>query len=303
VTPGGRLPRPRRPGAPVLGTIVAVGVWGVVAHDSGVGWVQAVGALVAGFLLVGLVGPALAVARARCAVVSVPADAVAGGPATVEISVSTALELRPVDPPGPPALSGASARCAVELRPQRRGMLDQCTVVIASAAPFGLMWWTRTVVLVLPRPLAVAPRIGAPDTGLRSPAAGGEVGVRPAPGRGSELRGVRPYERGDRRHLVHWPATAHTGALMVREVERAAGGSVTVRGVLPDDPDAAEDVAQRVMGTVAELLRTGERIELVTAEPGGRVRAPVSSLADAGRRLARALPRPRGHPSTREDGR
>lgn len=273
---------------PVAGTVLVLVVWGVVAHDSGNGWVQAVGALVAGMLVVGLVGPGFVLARVRCSVVVGPADAVAGGDAVVTVAVNGPIELRPLAPPGPAVVTGPSRTCTVTLRPARRGVVGHALVSVASAAPFGLMWWARTVVLELPRPIVVAPRVGTPERAWVS----GHDEAAPSNlsgGRG-EPRGVRPYQPGDRRHLVHWPATAHAGQLMVREHERPERRSVQVRGVLPADPEAADQMAERVMGTVADLLRHGVPVELVTAEPGGEVTSAVPTIEAAGRRLAFALP-------------
>lgn len=272
---------------PVAATVAAVVMWGIVAHDSGVGWVQATGTLVTGFLFVGLVAPALAVRRARCRVVSAPPDAVVGEPVVMVVETSGALELRS-GAKGKPCVSGAGRLCHLEVVPPARGMVAQVVVTAASAAPFGLLWWTRPVTLVLTRPMAVAPRAGPPDPALVTAADAG--GVAPGAGRAHELRGVRPYIPGDPRRLVHWPATAHTGALMVRENERRQRQPVSVWAVLPEDPVTAEKLAERAMGTVTALLAAGEPVELVTAQPGGLTRATVTSPAAAGRQLASALP-------------
>lgn len=172
-------------------------------------------------------------------------------------------------------------------------MLERVTVTVATAAPFGILWWTRKMTLPLPRPVAVAPRIGQPESAPPVDQAAPADAPRAAPGRGVEPRGVRPYEVGDRRTLVHWPATAHTGSLMVRETERPGPRSAVVDGRLPTDLDMAERRAEHVMGTVRELLLTGACVELETIEVEGPVVAQVTSLPDAGLRLARALPRAR----------
>ncbi len=51
--------------APVAGSLVAVLAWAGVAHSSGSGWVQAVGALLAAVLFTGLVAPLFPARRAR----------------------------------------------------------------------------------------------------------------------------------------------------------------------------------------------------------------------------------------------
>ncbi|MGP8058566.1 MAG: DUF58 domain-containing protein [Acidimicrobiales bacterium] len=285
------LPRPRRAFGPVAGTILTLAAWAAVAHNSGSGWVQALGVLLASFLVIGLVAPALFVRRARCAASAGPVDATVDTPMVLEVAVSGPLRLRPLEPPGPERVTGRRRTVPLSVVPRRRGVLERCAVEVASAAPFGLLWWSKRVVVELSRPVLVAPRTGTPDpVGLIDDRSAGED-ARRVDARVGEPRGVREYRAGDLQHWVHWPATAHAGGLMVREMETPAARPVRVWGVLPDDPAAAEAAAEHVLGTVQSLLNTGRAVVLVTAEPGGPVEGQVEGVTDAGRRLARALPR------------
>jgi uncharacterized protein (DUF58 family) len=274
---------------PVVASAAALGIWLIIAHDAGAGWVQAVGALVAGALVVGMLAPGAFVARARCRVVAAPYDASAGLPVTLEVWTSAPVELQPVDPPGPAVTTGRRGSSTLDVRSEHRGVIDRCTLTIASAAPFGMLWWTRTVVVPLPHPLAVAPRVGVQVRRPRAEDRFAHTAIA-GPGDSGDPRGVRPYEHGDRRTLVHWPATAHTGSLMVRESERPGRRSAVVDGRLPADLLQAERQAERVMADVDALLRSGVHVVLETAEPEGDVVAAVTSLHAAGRRLALALP-------------
>lgn len=287
---GGRsVPRPRRAAGPVTGSIVVFGLWLAVAHNSGSGWVQALGALLAGFLVIGLFAPAVAVWRARCEVTSSPADGNAGQAVTLSVAPNRPLVLRPLSPPGDAVPTGRRAVVDLATLPSRRGVVTECRLEVASAAPFGLLWWTKVVVLALPRPLLVAPRLGPADPT--------SVGDDTAPGddhrrvdqRVGEPKGVRAYQPGDERRWVHWPATAHTGSLMVREMEGPAARPTLLDVVLPEDPDEADAAAERAMGTVAQLLRRGVTVQMVTREPGGVRSEAVTDLTEAGRRLARAV--------------
>ena len=112
-----------------------------------------------------------------------------------------------------------------------------------------------------------------------------------------EPRGARPYRPGDDRRQVHWQAFAHTGELMVREREAPAAEPVTLQVTLPVDPDEAERVAERALGTVVYLLDRGAPVVLGTVESSGPVRGPVEDRRIAGRRLARAVATP-GNPPT-----
>ncbi|MGH9007970.1 MAG: hypothetical protein ACRDV6_09720, partial [Acidimicrobiales bacterium] len=97
----GGPPRPVRAVGPVLFLAFALAAWLAVAHNSGSGWVQTLGALLAGFSAVGLFGPWLAAGRIRVAVAANPTDADAGRPAAITVSVSGPARVAGVDPPGP----------------------------------------------------------------------------------------------------------------------------------------------------------------------------------------------------------
>ena len=291
----GRLPRPLRPLAPIAACATVLVAWGLVAHNSGAGWVQAVGDALAGALVVGLVGPAFVAARARVRVVANPADATARLPVELAVEASTRLRVEAVDPKsaqefvGPRRARGGGGDTLV-LVPAQRGAYASVTIDVASGAPFGLLWWSRRIVVDLPRELVVAPRLGEPMTlPPRSDQSAGEAAPRmPVPV--GEPRGVRPYRPGDQRRWVHWPASAHTGELMVREMEGPSAGSVTVEVHLPSDADGAERVAERALGTVTALLDRGSAVVLATTEAHGTRIEPVVDRRSAGRRLARAVP-------------
>ena len=294
-----RWARPARPVAPMAVAVTIVGLWWLVAHNAGAGWVQLLGDLVFGVLLIGIVGPSLVVSRATLEVVGAPADAVAGTKVDVLVKASTRLRIRPVGPPGPEVFVGPVGRRGsvgdcVSVVPERRGVHASLTLDIASAAPFALQWWSRRVTLALPSELHVSPRCGRPARPRSSPheEAGGVLD-RPRTDTGFP-RGARPYAPGDNRRLVHWRATAHAGKLMVRELERPAAEAVTVTVELPEAPEEAERIAERALGTVVQLLDAGTPVLLGTVEPSGAVLAPVADRRCAGRRLARAVARAGG---------
>jgi uncharacterized protein (DUF58 family) len=303
--------RPVRPVVPLVSCAAVVLAWELVAHNSGAGWVQALGDGLAGVLLIGLVAPAVVVARARVALSDTPADGTAGLPVELPAAPTTRLRARPLSPPGPHAFVGPhrpapGARRARRLAPaspvgdgewltvipERRGVHTHVVVELSTAAPFGLLWWRRTVEVRLPRELAVGPRLGAPLPLGRGPDDMAGEEARRAPVQVGEPRGVRPYRPGDNRRWVHWPGTAHSGELMVREMEGPTTDPVTVEVRLPSDPDDAEREAERALGTVVALLDRGTPVMLSTMEAGGPRVGPVADRRTAGRRLARAVAEP-----------
>jgi uncharacterized protein (DUF58 family) len=289
-----RLARPSRNAAPVVVAIAILGIWWLVAHNGGSGWVQAMGDVVFGTLFIGILGPAVVLTCAKIRITSAPVDCIAGMPADIHFGASTRLRICAGAPFEGEAFVGPTGRRqapehGVPLVPERRGVHDFVALEIATAAPFALQWWTRRVVLPLPSTLYVAPRSGRPESfPLRGDDdTGATIGwVQTDAG---QPRGARPYQPGDSRRRVHWSATAHAGELMVRELERPSAEPVTLTVVLPPDPQEADRVAERALGTITRLLERGSTVLLATLEASGPVTATVADRRAAGRRLARAV--------------
>ncbi|MGO8873195.1 MAG: DUF58 domain-containing protein [Acidimicrobiales bacterium] len=282
--------------APVSSSVVAVLAWAAVAHSSGAGWVQAVGALLAAVLFIGMAAPLVPAWRARVVCTASPSDAVAGRPVELTLVASGPLRATPRYPAGPATRAEGPVHgprpVTVTVTPTRRGVLDAVAVEVASCAPFGLLWWARDLEVPLPRPLHVAPRYGeAGPVPTRPDDPSGDAARRVPSGVG-DPRGVRPYRPGDTRRSVHWPATSHVGSLMVREKERQTDEPVVVEVVLPPDPLEAEHESERVMATVTRELGRGRPVVLATLEPDGRTVRLVHDRIDLGRRLARAVSAP-----------
>jgi uncharacterized protein (DUF58 family) len=293
--------------APVLGSVVAVLAWAGVAHSSGSGWVQAVGALLAAVLVIGLLAPIIPARSAGLTCTASPSDGQAGRPVPVTMEASGPIRIRPRQPVGPVARAAGPFRgprtVEVEFVPARRGVIGEVAVEVASCAPFGLLWWGREIRVPLPRPLHVAPRLGQPGPLPSLPESSiGDAPLRFPSGAG-EPRGVRPYRPGDTRRSIHWPATSHVGALMVREKERQTDDPVVVDLTLPPDPVAAEAESERVMAALAQILVRGRPVVLGTVEADGHVVRVVRDQIDLGRRLARAVGSPSaGSPSAGSPG-
>ncbi len=287
--------RPERVFGPVSGTVFLLFAWEAVAHASGSGWVQGIGAVVAGIALIGMIGPRFAVRRVKLTVTSAPADARRGEPFSLTVVSSRPCRCAPIRPRGAEVMVEPSTSHEVVVTPDHRGVLEAVAVRVGSAAPFGLLWWSERRVLTLPRAVVIAP-VADPSARRRAGIDGAtsdededeKAASAPAVADRGELRSVREYRLGDSPQQVHWRASAHTGSLMVRESERQADQPLRVVADLPDDADAAEELATKVMTTVALALGARSRVLLETSEGGRRITAEVPNLATAGRRLARA---------------
>jgi uncharacterized protein (DUF58 family) len=289
--------RPIRPLVPIGSSVLVVLGWGVVAHNSGAGWVQALGDVVAGALMLGILGPAFVLARTRLVVTTVPTDGTAGLPIDIGGRSTSRVRITPVSPPGPESFLGPAGQPTpaagdpLTLLPRHRGVLSEIVVDVATAAPFGLLWWTRRIRLELPSELHIGPRLGPAESLPRQDDDRTGDSAHRSPRDIGEPRGVRPYRPGDSRRWVHWPATAHSGDLMVREMEGPTAEPVVVVVTLPLDADAAEAVAERALGTLVALFDRGTSVYLTTTEVGGPRTGAVADRRSAGRRLARAVAR------------
>jgi uncharacterized protein (DUF58 family) len=287
---GTGLPRParvRRAGAVLAAFALALYV---VARSTGAGWdvvvlCGLVAVLVAGALLP---VPALAHVRVRA---EAPRDATAGRPLRITVGLTgraRGLQVRVRAPEGSWLRADAPCRGDAVVVPARRGLVPGVVVELRGASPLGLLAWRRLVTVPLERPIEVGP--------MPTP-----VPFRAAPGRaltprddaragaeGDDLtRGVREYVDGDPIRRLHWPASAATGTLMVRELEGPRRPHlIVVVDLRGHEPEAAASAAA---GLANDALRHGALVELATAEAEGPRLAAVGSRAEVGRRLARAV--------------
>jgi uncharacterized protein (DUF58 family) len=283
------LALPEHAFAPVAGSVALMLVWAGVAHVSGSGWVQTVGAVVAGLLLLGVTAPAFAAPGLTLICESSPTDAVAGSAVELGVVGNRSMRCTPRSVGGMPLLITAKIPARLVIVPPRRGVISTVTVRVATAAPLGLLWWSRDQVLELTRPLLVAPQPRDGDVELCHLLTPEEGRGPTRPALTGDLKGIRPYQHGDGRRRVHWHASAHTGDLMIRESESRRDDPIRLVVDLPRDLDAADAIAEEAMGEIVAQLNAGRRIVLETTEATGRVVTPVADRLSAGRRLARSV--------------
>jgi uncharacterized protein (DUF58 family) len=111
-------------------------------------------------------------------------------------------------------------------------------------------------VLVLPAVHPVSPR----DVGL---ATSGETVARRR-GRGHDLYNLRAYREGDEPHLIHWPTSAKSGSLMVRELEEdtTEDTRIVLTGAGAADGERLERALSEAASLAVHLLRRGTGVEL-----------------------------------------
>lgn len=187
---------------------------------------------------------------------------------------------------------------------KERGVVRRLGVRVRTAVPFGLIACVRTSAVPLTRPIHVGPKrvdvAHSSIVGLDSPS-----DLR----NGDDPIGLRPYATGDSLRDVHWPAVARTGAMIVRD-RRVTGAGLELDVVVETDRPGCDldDLLGRARCLLEQLVATGHRVRLMTAEPavGGEGRPDgavllangwVSSGEEIIRRLARAVIGPPGSSS------
>jgi uncharacterized protein (DUF58 family) len=172
-------------------------------------------------------------------------------------------------------------------------------IELVTAAPLGLARWRRRIRVTLPNPVEIAPRREPTRCPIHAGTAATTAAHEASSTSGRDLtRGVREYVDGDPIRSVHWPATARTGAVMIREFEGPRRPHVIIVADLRG-PDR-EGVASRAAGMADDALRHGARVQLATAELDGPRFGDVPSPLHVGRRLARAVVGAPASPSSTE---
>ena len=278
-----------------VGTILAVGVLAGAlspppATDRQI--LVLVWASMAAAMAIGVVWPLLAIRRATVEVRS-PRDATVGDDVPIEVRVggrTGACELRALDPSGAwHRVTGGATGVLAHLA-DRRGVFRVVRIEVRTSAPLGVFSARRVVEAAVGHTVEVAPRALAVDwVPAPAPLDGGVDAAALAALGGDLVRSVRPYAPGDPAHLVHWPSTARTGSLVVRELEPPAPtGQALVVDLRDLGPDK-ERAASYALGAARAVLAAGGELVLCTAEVGGPVTGRVGSALEAGRRLARAV--------------
>lgn len=169
-----------------------------------------------------------------------------------------------------PLVPGETVTAAYRLPTEHRGIVHIGPLLAIATDPFGLT--QRTARHVADTDLTVLPRIDAilplPFTVGNDPLAGAEHPH--ALGRvGEDFYALRPYIVGDDLRRVHWPSTARTGDLLVRQDEQPWQGRVTVlldvRRVAVDHA-AFEEMVTAAASVVTSCRRRGDRVRLVSTD-------------------------------------
>lgn len=224
------MPRPRKRAA---GLVVGAGILFFLGTNVQAGWLFVIAACLLGAVAAGLALPGRML-RGLDLDRSAPAEVHQGDDVLVDLGVTNRSRgmrlglvvddgfVEPASVSVPALRPGERAEVTTARRARRRGPQAAATVSVRSSAPFGMAERRRVLTpsgeetLVLP---AVVPLGPLPFV---RPAATSDHAIHAAPrrGQGPEYLGIREYRPGDSMRHVHWPSTARTGSVMVREFEQ-----------------------------------------------------------------------------------
>lgn len=297
------MPRPRRRAAAFLG---GAGLLFLVGTSVQAGWLLVLASCLLGATAAGLVLPRRMV-RGIELERRPPAEAFQGDRVRVPLVVANhsrglrlALDLRdehlePVRAYVPRLGPKETVIVETVRTATRRGVHEASDAIVASAAPFGVAERRRR--LTVPSPTVVYPRLvrleGLPFL-ESAPTPERAIHSAPRRGTGPDYLGIREYRVGDSMRHIHWPSSAHHGALMVREFEREQTRRLAVVIDAVTDlaaPPTPLDVCCSVAASVAFAAHgAGQGVRLISAASGRAVSVSRTDPAATLRWLAELRP-------------
>ncbi|OQW36748.1 MAG: hypothetical protein A4E19_21195 [Nitrospira sp. SG-bin1] len=161
-------------------------------------------------------------------------------------------------------VSGASQLVSYSLVAPRRGRLRLDGVCVRTEFPFGL--FRKQTFYPIEETIIVCPEIKPIDEGLLRGffTAGPEQSVHRR-GQGNDMYNLRQYQAGDDSRKIHWPTTARTSQLMVRETEAEdqRRAVIYLPTLAPVSHDALFEQAVRLAASIIEhLAHSGYTLQL-----------------------------------------
>lgn len=165
--------------------------------------------------------------------------------------------------------AGRVAQLRMTMTIDRRGVHRLPAVELVTSFPFGIIEARRRIedsceVVVYPRVLAARTAIMDQLRGT------GEL-PRVSQGPGDEFFSLREYVPGDDLRFIAWRASARTGTLLVRELEKQTSRFVVfvfdarMRADVPDFLDRFEDAIEMIASLAVTLLNRQFKVSVVTS--------------------------------------
>ncbi len=245
------FPRPRKFLGPIFGTVPLMFALIGVARASGSGWVQVVGAIVSSLIFLGIVAPMIISLTNKLYIIGVPHFLIANS--LNAITIKSQKTCRITTDHGNVEFLSPKTPSPIQFTPHYMGRLSELSVIVSTAAPFGIVWWYRKIVFKFDHEILVLPPASKPDYVFSLMKNDSENQWR-LNTRG-EIRGSRDYVSGDSLRSANWKTTAHVGKLQIKEFEVTSSQIYSVYANFYGTLDEIESRAEQIMGTVEYLLK------------------------------------------------
>ncbi|MDP9298820.1 MAG: DUF58 domain-containing protein [Actinomycetota bacterium] len=306
------MPRPRKRAAVLL---IGAGVLFFVGANVQAGWLFVLAAFLVGTVLAGILLPGRMLRRLRIER-RVPEEVHQHDEVLVDLAVtntSRGMRLGVLIEDGhlddtrvfvPSLKPGQTAEVTTSRRARRRGPIQTDRITLRTVAPFGVAERRRrTAVAGTTLVLPVVVPLGS--LSFVEPAATLDRAIHPAPrvGHGPEYLGVREYRPGDSMRHVHWPSTARTGTVMVRDFEEETTRRLAILVDTSQDAGDAWTPLDRCCCAVASIalaaasqgqgarlvLATGDGVEVVARAEGRELLRHLAMVEPGGPPFAQVI--------------
>lgn len=174
-----------------------------------------------------------------------------------------------------PLAPGETVLAGYEVPGRRRGIVPVGPLRVRLGDPFGVAG--RSSRILDTSPLTVHPRpedVIAPPDAAGSPVVAGPRQLAPSPAAGTDFHALRPYVEGDDLRRVHWPTSARTDQLVVRQDEAPQVRQTVV----------ALDLRRHVhdTATLEAVVSAAASVARVSGEDDGLVRLLTTGDVDTG---------------------
>jgi uncharacterized protein (DUF58 family) len=168
-----------------------------------------------------------------------------------------------------PLLPGERVRAAYRLPTAERGIFPLGPLTIGLTDPFGLATETRQA--APGATLVVYPQIDSihPLAQARGADPTGSTGHPSLSSGGDDFYALRPYQTGDDLRRVHWPSSARSDDIMIRQDELPWQGRISVLADLragQHSPASLELVLSAVASVIHASFLAGRQVRLVTSD-------------------------------------
>jgi|GEM_PF-4881440 len=264
----------------------------IAAHESGSGFVQAMGALLLGMVLANFIMSFYILQKAEIKIISAPYDGTTGQALSIELLANKNIQLDLFLGGKNKIAIAKNTKTSLLLRPAHYGLLQEVSFFAFSSYPFGIIRLYRKINCNLCSPLHIAPLPLNPDGNI----SGGDTldtreGALSLKSVSGDLRSLSPYRTGDAVSSISWPKSAQTQQMLVKVHENPQNYlRCKIKLETPSDRERAEIYLGEKLALIIKLIQANYELIIETNDAEkGMIENQVRSIPEAKRLIARSI--------------